>query len=178
MTPVSCLQILFGFHTFKNPASAASETKDAATSTNHGPCRLETKNCGTAKATPATSIDGQISIIPRKPANAQINQNGTINEKKGSWRPTIALNDFRSKPVTPCNPISGAPRAPNATGAVFAISERLDAESGVNPRPIKIAPVTATGVPKPQAPSMNAPKLNATNNSCRRRPSVSPVMLS
>src|SRR6185369_4760060 len=35
--PNSCLQILFGFHTFRNPASAASETNEAATSTNHGP---------------------------------------------------------------------------------------------------------------------------------------------
>src|ERR1041385_8263792 len=171
LTPDSCLHMVFGFQTFRNPASAASETKDAATSTNHGPCRFETKNCGTANATPATSIAGQISIIPRKPANAQINQNGTINEKNGSWRPTIALSDFRSNPVTPCSPISGAPNAPKATGAVFAISDRLEADSGEKPRPIRIAPVTATGVPKPHAPSMNAPILNATSNNCRRRSS-------
>src|SRR5437879_1773014 len=99
--------------------------------------------------------------MPRKPAKAQINQNGTINEKNGNCRPTIALNDFKSNPVTPCKPISGAPNAPNATGAVFAISDRLEADSGVKPNPIRIAPVTATGVPKPQAPSMKAPKLNA-----------------
>ena len=37
-----------------------------------------------------------------------------------------------------------------------------------------MAPVTATGVPKPAAPSKNAPKLNATSSSCRRRSSVMP----
>jgi len=33
---------------------------------------------------------GQICIMPRQPANAQITQNGTINEKNGSCRPTMA----------------------------------------------------------------------------------------
>ena len=79
--------------------------------------------------------------------------------------------------MTPCKPISGAPNAPKATGAVLAIRERPEADSGVNPRPIRIAPVTATGVPNPQAPSMKAPKLNATNSSCNLRSWVSPVML-
>ena len=87
------------------------------------------------------------------PADAQISQNGTSSEKNGSWRPTIALNCLRSSPVTPCKPMSGAPRAPKATGAVLAISDKPEADSGVNPSPIKMAPVTATGVPNPQAPS-------------------------
>ena len=52
----------------------------------------------------------------------------------------------------------GVPSAPKATGAVLAMSDRPDAASGVKPRPISIAPVTATGVPKPAAPSKNAPK--------------------
>ena len=52
----------------------------------------------------------------------------------------------------------GVPSAPNATGAVLAISDRPDAASGEKPRPIRIAAVTATGVPKPAAPSKNAPK--------------------
>ena len=125
----------------------------------------------------ATRIAGQISIMPRKPAKAQINQKGTISEKKGSCRPTIALNAFRSKPVTPCNPTSGAPNAPKATGAVLAIRDKPDADRGVNPNPIRIAPVTATGVPKPQAPSMKAPKLKATSSSCSRRSCVIPAML-
>jgi hypothetical protein len=33
------------------------------------------------------------------------------------------------------------------------MSERPDAASGEKPSPIRIAPVTATGVPKPEAPS-------------------------
>ena len=45
-----------------------------------------------AKLTPATRIGGHISIIFRKPTNAQINQNGTMIAKGTSWRPTIALS--------------------------------------------------------------------------------------
>jgi len=33
----------------------------------------------------------------------------------------------------------------------------------LNPRPASIAPETATGAPKPAAPSMNAPNENAMN---------------
>ena len=66
----------------------------------------------------------------------------------------------------------GVPSAPNATGAVLAMSDSPDAASGVKPRPIRIAPVTATGVPKPDAPSKNAPKEKATSSSCSRRSSV------
>jgi hypothetical protein len=51
----------------------------------------------------------------------------------------------------------GVPSAPYATGAVLAISESPDAASGEKPRPIRIAAVTATGVPNPAAPSKNAP---------------------
>ena len=68
-------------------------------------------------------------------------------------------------PVTPCSAMIGVPSAPNATGAVFAISDSADASSGGNPSPISIAPVTATGVPNPAAPSKNAPKQNAMSRS-------------
>jgi hypothetical protein len=44
--------------------------------------------------------------------------------------------------------MTGVPIAPKATGAVFAIKQRPDAASGEKPIPIKIAPVTATGVPE------------------------------
>jgi len=37
------------------------------------------------------------------------------------------------------------------------------------------APAIATGAPKPAAPSMNAPKQNATISSCRRRSAVMPA---
>ena len=149
----------------------------ATTSTSHGPWKLATRNCGTAKATPATRIAGQISIIALKPTKAQISQNGTMTEKNGSCRPTIAESWRRSRPVTAARTMIGVPSAPNATGAVLAMRERPAAERGVKPSPIRIAAVTATGVPKPAAPSKNAPKQNATRRSCRRRSSVMPVML-
>lgn len=39
---------------------------------------------------------GQISVIALRPAKAQINQNGTINENSGSWRPIMAVTSIRS----------------------------------------------------------------------------------
>ena len=105
-------------------ATAAIETIAAMMSTSHGPWKFETRNCGTAKKTPATRIAGQTSIIPRKPAKAQISQNGTISEKNGSCRPIIADSLRRSSPLTAARPSTGAASAPNATGAVLAISER------------------------------------------------------
>jgi hypothetical protein len=50
--------------------------------------------------------------MPRHPANAQINQKGTINEKNGSWRPTIAPSANGSSPVTLAKPAIGVPSAP------------------------------------------------------------------
>ena len=73
--------------------------------------------------------------------------------------------------------MSGVPSAPNATGAVLAMSERPDAASGAKPRPMSSAPVTATGVPNPAAPSKNAPNANATSSSCSRASVVTCVML-
>jgi hypothetical protein len=74
--------------------------------------------------------------------------------------------------VTPWSATSGVPSAPNATGAVLASNERPEASSGGNPRPSSRAPVTATGVPNPAAPSKNAPKLKAISTSCSRRSEV------
>ena len=73
------------------------------------------------------------------------------------------------RPVTAASVRIGVPIAPNATGAVFAISDRPAAYSGVKPSPIKSAEQIATGVPKPDAPSMNAPKENATSSAWIRR---------
>ncbi|MGY4463507.1 hypothetical protein ACVWYI_007467 [Bradyrhizobium sp. LB13.1] len=66
------------------------------------------------------------------------------------------------------------PSAPKATGAVLAISDRPEAASGEKPRPISTAPVIATGVPKPEAPSKKAPNENAISSNCSRRSSVTP----
>ena len=38
--------------------------------------KLDTRNCGTANATPAVSAAGQMPSIPRQPANAATTQNG------------------------------------------------------------------------------------------------------
>ena len=56
------------------------------------------------------------------------------------------------------------------------MSESPEAASGEKPRPIRIAPVTATGVPKPAAPSKKAPKQKATSRSCSRRSGVIPAI--
>ena len=47
-------------------------------------------NWAAAKAPPQIRIAGQTWIMPRKPANTQISQNGTISENTGSCRPIIA----------------------------------------------------------------------------------------
>ena len=65
-----------------------------------------------AKLTPATRIAGQISIMPRQPAKAQISQNGTSSEKNGNWRPIIADSCSRSSPVTAASAMIGVPSAP------------------------------------------------------------------
>ena len=72
-------------------------------------------------------------------------------------------------PVTAASVRIGVPIAPNATGAVLAMSDSPAAYSGVNPRPISSAEQIATGVPNPDAPSMNAPNENATSSAWMRR---------
>src|SRR6185503_17690160 len=116
-----------------------------------------------------SSAAGQISTVARNPAKAQISQNGTMTENGGRLRPTMAPRALKASPVEACRPIIGAPKAPNATGAVFAIRERPDAASGEKPRLIRIEPVIATGVPKPDEPSKKAPTAKAISKSCRRR---------
>ena len=64
--------------------------------------------------------------------------------------------------------VSGVPSEPNATGAVLPMSASFAASSGLKPKPIIKAPVMATGAPKPAAPSMNAPKLNAMSSAWMR----------
>ena len=146
----------------------------ATMSTSQGPWKLETRYCGSAKEAPATSSAGQTSIMRRKPTMAQISQNGTMIEKKGSWRPIMPESSSRSSPVTAESAMTGVPSAPKATGAVLAIRQRPAAESGEKPSPISMAAVTATGVPKPAAPSKKAPKQKAMNRTCIRRSSEMP----
>ena len=118
-----------------------------------------------AKVTPVTRIAGQMPLTPFHPAKAQMSQNGTSREKKGNCRPTMADKAISSRPVTLARVMIGVPRAPEATGAVLAMSDRPEAASGEKPSPMRIAPVTATGVPKPAAPSKKAPNAKAMSSS-------------
>ena len=72
-------------------------------------------NCGTAKLMPATRIAGQISIVRLNPQNVTTSQNGTITEKNGNWRPTIADSVRRYSSVfcvTLFSTMIGVPRPP------------------------------------------------------------------
>src|SRR5262245_35038458 len=84
------VQTVFGFQIFRKPIRQAIETSEAPMSTIQGFTKLEIRNWGIAKETPVTRIAGQTSFMPFQPANTQISQNGTISEKNGSCRPTIA----------------------------------------------------------------------------------------
>src|SRR4051794_30423024 len=101
-----------GCQTRRNRARHTIDTIAATTSTSHGPWKLETRYCGIAKEAPATRTAGHTSIILRKPTKAQISQKGTSNEKKGSWRPMVALRACKSSPDTAARAITGVPRAP------------------------------------------------------------------
>src|SRR5205085_3607864 len=84
------VQISAGCHTFRNRIRHAIEISAAPISTIHGLMKFEIRYCGTAKEIPVTRIAGHTCTMPRQPANAQISQAGTINEKNGNCRPTIA----------------------------------------------------------------------------------------
>ncbi len=85
-------QRLRGCQILRKPKRQAIDTTEDTTSTRVGPCKFDMRYCGTAKETPVTRIAGQISFMPRKPAKAQISQNGTMSEKNGNCRPTMADN--------------------------------------------------------------------------------------
>src|SRR4051812_18476391 len=102
----------FGRQTLRKRMRHAIEISDAPMSTIQGLIKFEIRNCGIANETPVTTMAGQTSFMPFQPANAQISQNGTISEKKGSWRPTIAPSRKGSMPVTLARPAIGVPSAP------------------------------------------------------------------
>ena len=103
---------VLGCQILRKPIRQAIEISEAPMSTIQGLMKLEIRNCGTAKETPVTRMAGQISFMPLKPAKAQISQNGTISEKNGSWRPTMAPSRKGSRPVTEARPWIGVPSAP------------------------------------------------------------------
>ncbi len=102
----------FGCHTLRNRISAAIEISEAPMSTIHGLMKFEMTNWGMAKESAQTRIAGHTSFMPRQPAKAHTTQNGTIIEKKGSCRPTMAPSRYGSSPVTLARPTMGVPKAP------------------------------------------------------------------
>ena len=52
--------------------------------------KFETRNCTTAKTTPAASTAGKTSSIRRQPARTTIKKAGMMMENTGSCRPTMA----------------------------------------------------------------------------------------
>ena len=138
-------------------------------STSSGPMKLLQRNCTTANDPPDTATAGHTSRRPRQPLITTISHAGTMIDTNGSCRPTIALSAGTGRPVTAASARIGVPMAPNATGAVLAMSDRLPASSAGKPRPTSSAAEIATGVPNPQAPSMNAPNEKAMSSACTRR---------
>src|SRR5262245_3221842 len=106
------VQMVFGLQILRKPIRQAIEMSEAPMSTIQGLTKFEIRYCGTAKDTPVTRIAGQISFVPFQPANTQISQNGTMSEKNGSWRPTMAPRRYGSRPVTDASPAIGVPSAP------------------------------------------------------------------
>ena len=86
-----------GCQTLRKQRQAAIETSAATTSTSHGPWKFETRNCGTAKRRRRPGSPARPRAC-RGSREGQISQNGTINEKNGSCRPTMALSVEQVEP--------------------------------------------------------------------------------
>ena len=76
----------------------------------------------------------------------------------------ILLIVITSRPLTCAATSTGTPAAAKATGELLARRQIAAAFRASKPSPTSIAVVMATGVPKPAAPSRNAPKANAMNS--------------
>ena len=101
--------------------------------------------------------------------NVATSQKGTKMETKGNWRPAIAESVTWSRPLTAASVTIGVPMAPHATGAVLARRLSTADWKGLKPRPTMTAPAMATGVPKPEVPSIIAPNENAISTHWSRR---------
>ena len=126
-----------------------------------------------ANDTPAHSAAGHTSkasfqVPPSIFTNVATSQNGTRIDTHGNWRPAMADSVTSSRPLTAASVTMGVPIAPHATGAVLARRFRTADWKGLNPRPTITAPAIATGVPKPEVPSMMAPNENAMSTHCKR----------
>src|ERR1035441_2961295 len=98
-------------------------------------------------------------------------QNQISGQQQREWRAQPTRHAAHLRQGQPCNAasvITGMPMDPKATGAVFASRQIDDAYSAEKPKPTIIAAATATGVPNPAQPSMNAPNAKAINSACIR----------
>jgi hypothetical protein len=86
----------------------------------------------------------------------------------GDSRPTVALSVISGKPVTPASVTIGVASATNATGAVLPTKHRPAAVNAGMPSAASSDAETATGVPNPDVPPMNAPKENAMSSTSMR----------
>src|ERR1035437_9462213 len=121
-----------------------------------------------AKTAPHVKTAGHTSMVAERPLVRRCRWAGRRSESGAVRRPATALNRARGNPVMPASVMTGMPIDPNATGAVFASRQLDDAYSEEQPRRTIMAAATATGVPNPAQPSMNAPKAKAINRACMR----------
>ena len=111
-----------------------------------------------------TRAAGAVSRTPRMPSIMPAMMKGTKNARNGVWWPTMAAMFSvcsRVRPPTSPAVVIGMATAPNATGAVLAISTIVAARSGLMPRARIMVAVMATGAPKPARASSSPPKQNA-----------------
>ncbi len=106
--------------------------------------------------------------MPRQPSTIATSTSGTNSARIGVCLPTIAPRVSLGSSVTLPSVRIGVAIAPNATGAVLAVSASAAALSGLNPSAISITDVTATGVPNPASASSSAPNENAMMTACTR----------
>ena len=72
----------------------------------------------------------------------------------------LAIPDSATSPLTILNAVAaGVPTAPKGTGVLFSTSATMAAHKGGKPTLISRGAASAAGVPKPAAPSMNAPNI-------------------
>ncbi len=122
---------------------------------------LEHQYCAIANAKPVTSAIGHTWRTPRRPSTSSSNRIGTNQASTGVCRPTTAAISVAGIPVRFPAVVIGIAMAPNATGAVFATSTVTAARIGGMPIAMSIAPVIATGAPKPASASSIPPKQKA-----------------
>ena len=163
-----CAGAVAGFQNLITVISTVADTSALMMSVRYGPMKFETRNWAMAKLSPHATAAGQTASAPLHPDISTIRYIGITAATSGDRRPTAELNEPIGKAVTPASVTMGVASAPNATGAVFATRHNDAAVNAGSPRPASSEAETATGVPNPDVPSMNAPKQNAMSSTSRR----------